>query len=99
MHIHSREDEWLYVLEGEVTFHVAGETYRGSAGAFMSFPRQIPHTFTIETESARILVINTPGGFERMFELGPKTPEEAGRAMESFGMTIVAPHPRHATSA
>jgi quercetin dioxygenase-like cupin family protein len=94
VHVHSREDEWLYVLDGEMSFQVGVEEYRGSAGAFVSFPRNIAHTFTIESESARFLVINTPGGFERMFELAPKTPEDAARAMEAFGMTILAPHPR-----
>jgi hypothetical protein len=33
----------------------------------------------IEGSHARILVMNTPGGFERMFELAPKTPEDAAR--------------------
>lgn len=99
VHVHSREDEWLYVLDGEMSFQVGGAEYRGSRGAFVSFPRNIAHTFTIESESARFLVINTPGGFEHMFELGPKTPEEAVRAMEAFGMTVVAPHPRHAAVA
>ena len=98
LHIHRKEDEWLYVLEGAVSFHVGGETHFGEAGAFVSFPRGIPHTFSIETASARILVINTPGGFERMFERAPRTPEEAQQAMEAFGMEIVGPHPRHAAA-
>jgi hypothetical protein len=55
-----------------VTFHVGGENYRGSAGAFVSFPRGIAHTFSVESAAARFLVMNTPGGFERMFERAPK---------------------------
>ena len=51
LHVHKHEDEWLYVLEGEVTFHVGGENYRAQAGGFVSFPRGIPHTFSIETPS------------------------------------------------
>lgn len=98
MHVHKNEDEWLYALEGEVTFHVGGENHRGAAGAFASFLRGIPHTFSIDSASARILVINTPGGFERMFELAPKTPEEAERALNAFGMEVVGPHPRHAAA-
>ena len=98
-HVHKNEDEWLYVVEGQVTFHVGGDQYSGTAGAFVSYPRGIPHTFTIESPSARFLVITTPGGFERMFELAPKTPEEAARAMEAFGMEVVAPHPRQMAAA
>src|SRR5581483_2606713 len=63
VHVHRNEDEWLYVLEGAVTFHVGGEDHFGQAGAFVSFPRGIPHTFSIETPEARFLVMNTPGGF------------------------------------
>jgi len=99
LHVHKNEDEWFYMLDGEVTFHVGGENHRGSSGAFVSFPRGIPHTFTIESPTARILVLNTPGGFERMFELAPRTNEDAVRALEAFGMTVVGPHPRHAVAA
>lgn len=98
LHVHKNEDEWFYMLEGEVTFHVGGENHLGTAGAFVSFPRGIPHTFTVESDSARFLVLNTPGGFERMFKANPKTPEDAARAMEALGLEIVGPHPRQATA-
>ena len=99
LHVHKNEDEWFYMLEGEVTFHVGGENHLGKAGAFVSFPRGVPHTFSVETPSARFLLMNTPGGFERMFELAPRTPEEAERAMASFGIQVVGPHPRRAPAA
>jgi len=98
-HVHKNEDEWFYLLEGEMTFHVGGENHRGKAGAFVSYPRGIPHTFTIESPTARFLVINTPGGFERMFELAPRTPEDAERALATYGMEVVGPHPRQAAAA
>ncbi len=98
-HVHKNEDEWFYVLEGQMTFHVGGDQYSAGAGAFVRYPRGIPHTFTVESPRARFLVINTPGGFERMFERGPKTPEEAAAAMEAFGMEIVGPHPRQMATA
>lgn len=99
LHVHKNEDEWFYMLEGEMTFHVGDENCSGSAGAFVSFPRGIPHTFSVESPTARFIVMNTPGGFERMFELAPKTPEEAVRAMTAFGMEVVGPHPRRAAAA
>jgi quercetin dioxygenase-like cupin family protein len=98
LHVHTREDEWFYLLDGEMSFHVGDEIYRGTPGSFVSFPRGIAHTFTIESPSARFLVFNTPGGFERMFELAPKTPEEAGRALTEYGMEVVGPHPRDAAA-
>lgn len=96
LHVHKNEDEWFYVLDGEVTFHVGGENHSGRTGAFVSLPRGIPHTITVESPSARFLVLNTPGGFERMFELAPKTVEEAVRALEAYDMEVVGPHPRQA---
>jgi quercetin dioxygenase-like cupin family protein len=99
MHVHKHEDEWFYMLEGEVTFHVGGEHHNGGPGAFVSFPRGIPHTFTVESPSARLLVMNTPGGFERMFELAPKSIEDAVRALQAFDIEVVGPHPRQAAAA
>jgi quercetin dioxygenase-like cupin family protein len=96
LHVHKHEDEWFYLLEGEVMFHVGGENYHGTPGSFVSFPRGIPHTFTIETAAARFLVMNTPGGFERMFELAPKNIDEAARALQAFDIEVVGPHPRQA---
>jgi quercetin dioxygenase-like cupin family protein len=99
LHTHKNEDEWLYVLEGAMTFHVGAQNHPGKMGAFVSFPRGISHTFSIETPQARFLVMNTPGGFERMFELAPNTPEEAAQALTAFGMDVVGPHPRQAATA
>lgn len=99
LHVHKNEDEWLYVLDGEVTFHVGGENHPAKTGGFVSFPRGIPHTFTIGSPVARLLVVNTPGGFEHMFELAPKTIEEAVRALNAYGIDVVGPHPRQAAAA
>jgi quercetin dioxygenase-like cupin family protein len=96
MHVHSREDEWFYVLEGDATFHIGTQTYPAPTGTFVSMPREIPHTFTVESDSARFLMLNAPGGFERMFELAPNTIEEAMAAFERYGIQAVGPHPRDA---
>jgi quercetin dioxygenase-like cupin family protein len=99
LHVHKNEDEWFYVLDGEVTFHVGGENHRAKGGAFVSYPRGIPHTFTIESPTARFLVINTPGGFEHLFERAPRTPEDAAHALAAYGIEVVGPHPRQAVAA
>lgn len=96
LHVHRHEDEWYYVLEGTVTFHVGEETYRGEIGATTFLPRGVPHTFTIESDSVRMLLLNAPGGFERMFELAPSTPAEAAAALARYDVEVVGPHPRSA---
>jgi quercetin dioxygenase-like cupin family protein len=94
LHVHRNEDEYYYLLDGAVTFHVGEETYRGQPGSLVFLPRGIPHTFTIETPTARMLLLNAPGGFERMFELAPNTPDQAIAALARYDVDVVGPHPR-----
>ena len=69
MHVHHREDEVWYVLEGEFRFMVGGELYRLSTGEMAFGPRNAPHCFqNISDEPGRLLVIYTPAGAERLFE-------------------------------
>jgi quercetin dioxygenase-like cupin family protein len=64
LHMHSREDEWFYVTEGELTFWVGGQLINAPAGSFVYGPRGIPHTFTVSSEQARFLLVTEPAGFE-----------------------------------
>ena len=64
LHVHHDEDEWFYVLDGELTFWVGGETIVGGAGAFVFGPRDVPHTFIVSSEQARFLLVTEPAGFE-----------------------------------
>ena len=67
-HIHHREDETFYVVEGEVTVSVGDRTINAKPGTLVFLPRGIPHTFTIESEQARMLVLVTPSGLEGWFK-------------------------------
>jgi quercetin dioxygenase-like cupin family protein len=64
LHVHRREDEWFYVMEGELTFWVGGETIVAPAGSFVYGPRDIPHTFLVTSDEARFLLVVEPAGFE-----------------------------------
>src|SRR5712691_333686 len=64
LHVHHNEDEWFYVIEGELTFWVGGQTIAAPAGAFVYGPREIPHTFTVTSSQARFLLVTEPAGFE-----------------------------------
>jgi quercetin dioxygenase-like cupin family protein len=64
-HIHSREDESFFVLEGEVDFQVGDEKITAQPGTFIQGPRGISHSFKNNTQlPARMLVFITPAGFE-----------------------------------
>jgi quercetin dioxygenase-like cupin family protein len=64
LHVHHNEDEWFYVIEGELTFWVGGEVISAPAGSFVFGPRNIPHTFMVSSEQARFLLVVEPAGFE-----------------------------------
>lgn len=70
-HVHHREDEQFYVLEGEVEFTVgegAETVFRAGLHDTVFVPRDVPHGFRIVSEEAcRMLVQLTPAGFERFF--------------------------------
>ena len=68
-HVHSREDETFYVLEGELEFLLGDELVTAGPGAFVNVPRGTVHRFTnTGAESARLLLTFTPAGIERWFE-------------------------------
>jgi quercetin dioxygenase-like cupin family protein len=74
-HIHHREDETFYVVEGEVTVSVGDRTITATPGTMVFLPRGIPHTFAIESDQARMLVLVTPAGLEGWFmEFGVPAP-------------------------
>jgi quercetin dioxygenase-like cupin family protein len=65
LHVHRDEDEWFYVIEGELTFWIGGESITAPAGSFVYGPRDIPHTFVVSSDEARFLFVAEPSGFER----------------------------------
>src|SRR5437667_6109035 len=67
-HIHHREDETFYVVEGEMTFSVGDRTIKATAGTMVFAPRDIPHSFTIDSEQVRMLVQISPAGAEAFFK-------------------------------
>lgn len=106
LHVHNREDEWFYVIEGELTFWVGGETIVAPAGSFVFGPKGIPHTFLVSSETARFLLVTEPGGFEQFIRLAgepaarleippPATeaPDVAAltEAAARFGIDIIGP--------
>jgi quercetin dioxygenase-like cupin family protein len=82
-HVHSREEEGFYVLEGEITFTVNGERVVAGAGTFANMPVGAPHSFKNESaRPARMLISVAPAGLEQMFfEFGVPLAEGATTAL------------------
>ena len=67
-HLHTREDEAFYILDGHFTFTVGDRTIDGPPGTFVWLPRGLPHTFEVDADGARALILALPGGhLESMF--------------------------------
>lgn len=76
LHVHHRDDEGFWILEGDVTLYVGDKAIHASAGDYVFGPRDIPHRFTVGPRGCRMLFIMVPGGFE---ELVRATSEPAPR--------------------
>jgi quercetin dioxygenase-like cupin family protein len=68
-HVHRREDESYYVLEGEFQFLDGGRTFTAGAGSFVHLPKGRLHTHLAAGDApARALVLVTPAGAEKFIE-------------------------------
>ena len=68
LHLHRKEDEAFYVLEGEMTFHIGEETIRARPGSFVFGPKDVSHTYTVDSGPAKLLFLLSPPGFEGFIE-------------------------------
>ena len=66
-HVHSREDELFYVLEGEFDVYVGEQAYKAKTGECVFLPQFKPHAFVIRSSRLRVLILYTPGGLEEAF--------------------------------
>jgi quercetin dioxygenase-like cupin family protein len=83
LHVHSREEEGFYVLEGEITFQVGDKRLVAGPGVFANMPVGTPHSFKNESgKTARLLISVAPAGLEKMFfEFGVPLAEGATTAL------------------
>ena len=63
-HVHSHEDEFIYVLDGQVTFERDGEQHTALSGMWLLLPRGSQHRFSVDSTEARLLVMLAPAGIE-----------------------------------
>ncbi|MEP6762644.1 MAG: cupin domain-containing protein, partial [Sporichthyaceae bacterium] len=67
LHIHHNEDEFFIVMSGEVRVRHGDEVIEAVPGSFVYGPRGVPHSFHIDSEEAKILLLFGPGGVEGFF--------------------------------
>jgi quercetin dioxygenase-like cupin family protein len=76
LHVHTREAEAFYVLDGNLAYRAGEETHQLSAGSFIYLPRGVPHAFRITgTGPARFLALVVPSGLMTLYdEVGRPAP-------------------------
>ena len=58
------------MLEGALTIQAGGDRFQLTAGGVAAVPMGVPHTFRVDSDTARVLVLSTPAGLERMVRAG-----------------------------
>ena len=102
LHVHHRDDEGFWILEGDVTFEVGDATIEAHAGDYVFGPRDIPHRYTVGNDGCRMLFIMVPGGLEDVLRttsepapsrtVPPPPEEEPDRAEIERIKALVAEH-------
>ena len=101
LHVHTREDEGAYVIEGELTFVVGNQRFTAGPGTFVWLPRDTPHTFAnLGDEPVRAVGVIVPGGLENMFAEqaeyfhsleGPPDPDAIAAIGDRYGVRALGP--------
>ena len=95
LHVHEREDELFYVLEGEHVFRVGEKEFRLGPGGVAFGPRGVPHAQRrVVPREGRLLVLTAPGGFDGFFrrlaaahEAGVLGADAYAEASAEYGIT------------
>jgi quercetin dioxygenase-like cupin family protein len=105
LHTHPQDESYV-VLDGRLTIAAGDERFELEVGGAAVVPIGVPHTFRVDSETARVLVLSTPAGLERMVRDGsvPATrptlppaeterpaPEELGRIFAAHGQVNLGP--------
>lgn len=76
-HVHQREDEAFYVLDGEMRVECDGRTWELGPGGFVFLPRGLEHCFVV-TSPVRGLQVTAPAQFEQYVRRAGRTPSDEG---------------------
>lgn len=77
LHVHTREAEAFFVLEGHITYRAGEQLYELREGCFIYLPTDLPHAFRVRgSTAARYLAVTTPAGLMSLYdEVGIPAPQ------------------------
>ncbi|GAB3398994.1 quercetin 2,3-dioxygenase [Flindersiella endophytica] len=79
LHVHNKEDEAFYLLDGQIAINCGDRRWTAGPGDFVFLPHGIPHSFLVTEGVVRGLQLTTPSGFEHFAA-------ELGRPAEHSGL-------------
>jgi quercetin dioxygenase-like cupin family protein len=109
VHVHDRDDETFFVLDGELRVFAGEEEHTAGPGTVAVLPRRLRHAYVVTSATARFLTLHSPAGFEQFAaEVGEPAraltlpPPPAGppdfaalaQAAARHQITILAPPPQ-----
>jgi mannose-6-phosphate isomerase-like protein (cupin superfamily) len=95
LHVHAKEEEMFYVLEGEHIVQCGDQEFNLGPGGVVFLPRGIPHSQRrVVPGEGRLLVLTSPAGFEGFFRelaeadrAGELGPDAYAAASKRYGIT------------
>jgi len=91
VHVHTREDEYFYVLEGRIIVRCGDETFSAGPGSFVFLPRNIPHSWDVHGGGlAKLLMMTAPAMLEEFLrEFHAPTEDSREKIAEKYGITFL----------
>jgi quercetin dioxygenase-like cupin family protein len=109
VHVHDREDETIFVLDGDLRVIVGEDDYAAGPGTVALLPRRLRHAYVVTSATARFLTLHIPAGFEQFAgevgepaqaltlpppAAGPPDLDALAEAAARHHITILAPPPQ-----
>ena len=99
LHLHLNQEEWFYVMEGEIAFQIGEQRLRLKAGESVLAPRRVPHTFSSVGEMpGRLMIGFCPAGKMEQFFLDKGDPNAPKRPTGFYETEDIGPSPFWKTS-
>ena len=94
-HVHSREDEYFYVLEGEITVWCGKAEFHAGPRSFVFLPRGVPHAWDVRSPGkATVLMMTVPAMLDEFLrEFHAATGEQRNAVAQKYGLTFFAGPP------
>jgi quercetin dioxygenase-like cupin family protein len=109
VHVHDRDDETFFVLDGELRVFAGEQEHTAGPGTVAVLPRRLRHAYVVTSATARFLTLHTPAGFEQFaaeagepaltltlppLPAGPPDFAALAQAAARHHITIMAPPPQ-----